>query len=73
MSLTEWRALRGEALERQMLAARWFVQPNDLIGDWSITVTDEPPSAGYPEVADFLSRAAAQHIVDLHNAAIDQT
>jgi hypothetical protein len=44
------------------------VQPNDIVGGWSITVTDDPPSAGYPEVATLLSRASAEHIVELHDA-----
>lgn len=70
MTLDEWRTVRGADLEQAMLAARWYVQRNDLIGGWAITVTDEPPSAGYPEVADFLSERAARHIVELHNAAI---
>lgn len=69
-TLDEWRSLRGADLEQAMLDSRWFVQPNDLIGGWAITVTDEPPSAGYPEVADFLSERAAWHIVELHNAAL---
>jgi quinol-cytochrome oxidoreductase complex cytochrome b subunit len=70
VTLDEWRSLHGSDLEQAMLAARWYVQPNDLIGGWAITVTDELPSAGYPEVADFLSEPAARHIVELHNAAI---
>lgn len=67
-----WRSLRGEDLERAMLDARWFVQPNDLIGGWSIMPVDRPPSSGFPEVADFLSKRAAEHIVGLHNAELVQ-
>lgn len=67
-----WRELRGEALSRAMLETRWYVQPEDLIGGWCITVVDMPPSAGFPSVADFLSKAAAEHIVSLHNAALDK-
>lgn len=69
--LAHWRTLRGDALEQSMLAVRWFVQPNDVIGGWCVTVVDLPPSSGYPEVADFLSERAARHIADLHNAALD--
>jgi hypothetical protein len=66
--LDYWRALRGPDLEEAMLAARWFVQPDDPIGGWCVTVVDPPPSAGYPSVADFLSRTCAEHIELLHNA-----
>lgn len=65
-----WRELRGEALARAMLEARWYVQPDDLIGGWCITVVDMPPSVGFPSVADFLSKAAAEHIVALHNGSL---
>lgn len=72
VTLDEWRSLRGADLEQAMLAARWFVQVDDLIGGWCVTVVDLPPSAGYPSVADFLSRAAAEHIVGLHNATLEE-
>jgi hypothetical protein len=53
-----------------ILTARWYVQPDDEIGGWCVMPVDEPPSAGHPKVADFLSREMAEHVVELHNAAL---
>jgi hypothetical protein len=47
--------------------SEWFVQPNDLIGGYSIMPEDRPPSSGAPEIACFVSREHAEHIVELHN------
>lgn len=66
-----WRTLRGAELEDAMLRARWFVHPNDVIGGWSVTPADLPPSSGVPEVATFLSEQAARHITDLHNTSLE--
>jgi hypothetical protein len=71
VTLDDWRALRGTDLEAAMLASRWWVQPNDEIGGWCIMPVDKPPSTGYPQVACFLSQAAAEHIVGLHNAEVE--
>ncbi len=65
--LTHWRSLRGPALTEAMLAARWHAQPNDVNGGWCVMPVDEPPSAGFPEVAQVMSRAVAEHIAELHN------
>lgn len=46
----------------------WYGQPNDLIGGWCITTTDQPPGvSGIQEVADVVSEAAAKHIAEIHN------
>jgi hypothetical protein len=49
--------------------ARWHAQPDDTIGGWCVTTTEDPPSAGLPNmVAGFVHEEAARHIVELHNA-----
>lgn len=66
-------AARAELRERasricgEFMQMRWYPQVNDLIGGWCVMPVDEPPSKGLPEVADFLSREAAEHIALLHN------
>ncbi|GAA0493685.1 hypothetical protein Ade02nite_21290 [Paractinoplanes deccanensis] len=69
--LEHWRSLRGDDLNRALLAACWYARPNDLIGGWSVMPVDQPPSSGYPEVGCFLSRPVAEHIAALHNAGLD--
>ena len=54
-----------------LLSVRWFAQPNDLIGGWCAMTVDAPPSEGIGlSVADFMTEAAARHIVALHNEAL---
>ncbi|MEV1321978.1 hypothetical protein AB0J14_38520 [Micromonospora arborensis] len=54
-----------------IFAARWYAQPNDLIGGWCVMVTDQPPSAGGTMVADFTTRAIAEHMAELHNRTFE--
>lgn len=61
-----WR-LTPEELERHIMDNVWFVQPDDLIGGWCITPLPLPPSAGTPQIADFLKEEVARYIVSLHN------
>lgn len=63
-----WQHLRGQALTDALLATAWYARPDDLIGGWCITAVDQPPSAGYPSLGDFLSRELAEHIAAMHNA-----
>lgn len=46
---------------------KWYVQPDDLVGGWCITVEPKKPSTGVPVVADVTRKADAEHIVNLHN------
>lgn len=59
-----------QAWEASTLAATWYAQPNDLIGGWCVMASDEPPSSGGPEVADFSTERLARHIAELHNASL---
>ena len=68
--MTDWHTLHGQALVDAQLAAYWHVHPDDTIGGWAIMPCPLPPSSGVPAVADFLSEQTAQHITDLHNAAL---
>ncbi|MBO3736669.1 hypothetical protein [Actinoplanes flavus] len=63
-----WQGLVGPALSRALTHARWFAQPNDLIGGWSVMPVDAPPSSGIPTVADVASESIARHIAAQHNA-----
>ncbi|MFI6238358.1 hypothetical protein ACIBEF_00600 [Micromonospora sp. NPDC050795] len=54
-----------------IFAARWYAQPNDLIGGWCVMVTNQPPSAGGTMVADFTTRAIAEHMAELHNRTFE--
>lgn len=65
-----WRALRGEELTAEMMAACWYANPDDLIGGWVVGPVDKPASTGAPQVASFMDEGAARHIVDLHNAHV---
>jgi hypothetical protein len=65
------KSLQDEMLNTGYLHYRWYVRENDLIGGWCIMPIDEPPSYGISEVADFMSRECAEHIVKLHNAWLD--
>lgn len=56
---------------------RWYPVANDLIGGWSVTNVDKPPSQldhtkREFEVADFIDEDLARHIADLHNNWLDQ-
>lgn len=55
-------------IDNDLLAAKWYVQENDLIGGWCAMTSDDPPSEqkGFP-VADFLTEEIAKHIVSVHN------
>ena len=47
--------------------------PNDLIGGWCIMpVPLTPAVANVPEVADFMCERTARHMVDLHNAYLEE-
>lgn len=59
-----------QAWEASTLAAAWYAQPNDLIGGWCVMPSDQPPSSGGPEVADFCTERIAGHIAELHNASL---
>jgi hypothetical protein len=62
------RQFSGSELEDELFYRKWYVQTNDLIGGTCIMPVDEPPSSGWPEIADILSEKCAKHIVALHNA-----
>ena len=50
------------------LRAKWYAQPNDLIGGWCVMPVDKTPGeANIPEVADFTTEELAKHIAMLHN------
>lgn len=68
--IDRWAVLRGAALTDAMIDAIWYVQEDDLIGGWCITVVDKPPSAGAIEVGSFLGEDTARHIADLHNKLV---
>lgn len=58
------------------LDARWYCVVNDEIGGWSIATADKLTTqldrqAGEVEVATFVSKEAAEHIVELHNYSLD--
>lgn len=67
----QWRGLRGDDLVQALLAARWYVREDDIIGGWGIMPADLPPSSGLPEVGTFIAQGIAEHIVKSHNAALD--
>lgn len=59
-----------------VLRSRWYAQPNDVIGGWSVMTCDKPPSAanhlhGEYEAATFMDRATARHVAHLHNGWLD--
>lgn len=64
------RTLNGKELEREVMRRNWFVQPDDLIGGWCIMPINQPPSSGCFEVASFMSKIAAEHVVFLHNRVL---
>lgn len=50
----------------------WYVNQEDLIGGWIITTVDKPASQINPydgefELANFVKKSMAEHIVELHN------
>jgi hypothetical protein len=54
------------------LHGRWYAQPNDLIGGWSVMPVDQPPSAArLPDLASFASEHIARHIATLHNQQLE--
>lgn len=67
--LDHWRSLRGTELEEAMLTARWYAHQDEIVG-WCISVSPEPPDVGYPTHGGFLGRVVAEHIAELHNAAL---
>lgn len=56
-----------------VLAIRWYAMPEDTIGGWCVMDTPELPSTGKGYyIADFIAgEAAARHVTDLHNAALE--
>jgi len=51
-----------------VLDQNWYVQPNDLIGGWSVMNVDKPPSQidpskGEYELGDFPTKRLAQEMV----------
>lgn len=64
------KTLTGPELEEEVLKRKWFVHPNDLIGGHCIMPVDAPPSSGCFEVADFISKKVADHVVRLHNVQV---
>jgi len=65
------RLAATQAWEASTLAAPWYPRPNDLIGGWCVMPSNEPPSSGGPEVADFCTERLARYIAELHNASLD--
>lgn len=61
------KSLEADQLERELLARRWYVHPNDLIGGFCVMPVDAPPSCGCFSIADFANESSAIHIVELHN------
>lgn len=59
--------MADDLLGDDVLNRAWYVRENDLIGGWCVMPVDLPPSSGVYEVADFVSRSVAEHIVELHN------
>ena len=65
---------------RVLLGERWYAVPNVLIGGWCIVNRDVEDNGalgagladGAREIGHFISEAVARHIVDLHNASLDQ-
>jgi hypothetical protein len=53
------------------LTVPWYAQPDDLIGGWCVMLTDDPPSAGGIQVADFCHEGAARHVAELHNGWLE--
>lgn len=49
------------------LTTTWYAQPDDLIGGWCVMPSEQPPSAGGPQLADFTSQQIAEHVAGLHN------
>jgi hypothetical protein len=59
-----------------VLSQHWHAQPDDLIGGWCVTNSTAPPSTYRRDdtnavVAAFIEEECAQHIAELHNAALD--
>lgn len=62
-----------------VLAERWYAQPDDEIGGWCVMNRDHPPSQlnrnadpDARQVGNFLSEDIARHVVELHNASLDR-
>lgn len=65
------KALDEEArLANAATPGPWYVQPNDLIGGWCLTVEDAPPSSGPREVADFGDEGDTRHIASHDPATV---
>ncbi len=57
---------------RELLAQRWYVVVNDVVGGWSVSNVDKPisqqdPKNGEWEIADFVTRDEAEAIAAEHN------
>jgi hypothetical protein len=60
----------------ELLAQRWYVVVNDVVGGWSVCNVDKPisqqdPKNGEWEIADFVARDDAEAIVAEHNLRLD--
>lgn len=57
------------------LMQRWRAQEDDLIGGWCVTPAGDArtPAEGAPEIANFISREAAEHIALIHNNWLEST
>lgn len=58
------------------LGLRWYVVVNDLVGGYSISHVDKPlsqqdPTKGEGEIADFITKEVAEHIARLHNGYVE--
>ena len=61
----------------ELLAQRWYVVVNDVIGGWSVSNVDKPMSQQHPkhgewEICDFVDKDAAEAIAAEHNMRLDE-
>lgn len=61
------RLKKSSNLQAEYEKLEWFVKRNDLIGGYCIMAINLYPSCGLPEVADFISKSIAEHVVKIHN------
>lgn len=70
--MSDYGAKDRMAWPAKIMVTRWAAMPNDVIGGWCVMAGDIPPSrAREPEVADFVTQEAAEHIAGLHNKWLD--
>jgi hypothetical protein len=62
--------MNGQYNLTEILNAKWYAKPNDVIGGWCVMDIDDTPSHGRFEIADFTSQEIAEHIAKLHNESI---